>query len=121
MGYYIELPENKNKAVQLERIYGAVRLLEAPKSLAELPSDRALICVVENPMFDAAAYCQSERDLAEFSRPDPTHEQIAAQKKKYEGTDTAFFTLDTGNPRPKTWLLMDKELVQRLTGLTARN
>lgn len=118
MSYYIEVPEDKNKAVQLEKIYGAFRMSGPPKSISEIPKTFALVCVVENPDFDAAAYCHSDSELSRFTQPAPTLEDIEKQRRKVEAMGDRFFTLDTGKPRPMTWLLMEKELVERLTHFT---
>ncbi len=90
MGYYIQVPENLNKAAQLQKIYQA-EIIREPESFDEVPDHRGLICVVENPGFDAAAYCYSEGEFEEFSRIDG---------------------------RLRTWLLMDKTMVEILSGFT---
>ena len=87
MGYYIETPENFNKANQLVALYNA-NLIDEP---GELHPTKAIICVVQNPFFDAAGYCYSEKELSVFRHNDG---------------------------RPRSWLLMDKDLVHKLTGYT---
>ena len=84
MGYYMEVPKPTNKAEQLIKLYGAKSIEVPPKSLTEVPEGKALVVVVENGYFDAAAYawCQSELD--------------------------AFLPYD-GHRR--TWLLIDKDKV----------
>lgn len=80
MGYYIEVPHHKDKATQLRQLHGAEVLTDVPR-IADVPPDKVLICVAENPLFDAAgvAYDQAEADaFAEF------------------------------DGRRKTWLLLDK-------------
>jgi hypothetical protein len=88
MGYYIEVPKDLHKAFQIINIYGAKKLMAPPKTLSEIPSDQALICVVENGPFDAAAYCYNDGELKDFSYQDG---------------------------RMKTWLTLDKKLVEKLT------
>ena len=89
MGYYIQVPKNLNKAQQLKDLYNATEI-PCPKSLMEVPADKALVCVVSNGLFDAAAYAHSEGELQGLSRP--------------------------SDMRPKYWLLMDKALVEQLSG-----
>ena len=64
---------------------GAEPIVE-PQSLDDHPN-RAIICVVENGFFDAAAWAWCERELAAFKRPDG---------------------------RPKRWLIADTETVEKL-------
>ena len=87
MGRYIQTGEATGKAQYLVDNCGANRV-EKPSRFEEIPADKALICVVANPMFEGAAYCYSPEELIEFG-------QI---------TDN----------RPKTWLLMEKSLVEEL-------
>ena len=70
MGYYIEVPENLNKARQLEEIYGAHLLAACPRSYDDIPKDIALICVVNNVAFEAAGYCYSPEEFAAFKSHD---------------------------------------------------
>lgn len=89
MGYYLEVPRTTQKDVQLQKLYNATRI-HRPDKLSEIPGDKALICVVVNPFFDAAAYCYSDDELRVFSDPEDS--------------------------RSKTWLLMEKGKVEELTG-----
>jgi hypothetical protein len=73
----------KNKAAFL--MDNGAKQAFAPKP-STLPSDKALICVVENFMFDAAGYCFDDREFEAFDVPDG---------------------------RYKTWLVMDKEVVEK--------
>jgi hypothetical protein len=95
MGYYIEVPKNKNKAAQLVELYEA-QIIPKPKKFSDVPEDKALICVVENTAFDAAGFCYNEREFKVFER-------------------------DFSNPqRPRTWLLMDKVLTKKLSGFNLK-
>lgn len=89
MGYYIQGPL-KGKALHICTEHKAVPLRKTPKSVKEFPPDKAVICVVENPIFDAAAFCYDDMELGEFQTP--------------------------ADDRPKVWLLMDRALARELTG-----
>lgn len=62
MGYYINAPDipSTGKASALISKYGAVRI-DPPLEWKE-----GIVCVVENGMFDAAAYCFSQAEMDEF-------------------------------------------------------
>lgn len=91
MGYYIEVPNNKGKAQQLSNLYGAEILPAAPKEMPE--PHLAVICVVDNGLFEAAALCYDVQEFQVFMMPDY---------------------------RPKTWLLMDKIKAWELSGFRQR-
>lgn len=94
MGYYLETPRMKDKARQLEKIYGARKVSMEEALDAMYAGTAAVICVVRNAEFDAAAFCHS---LSEFRR------------FNYVSDD-----------RPRTWLIIDdKALVEDLSGYTA--
>lgn len=88
MGYYIQVPENKGKVHQLVELHGATLLNKRPE-FDKVPSDKAIICVLDNGPFEAAGYAYSESEMSAFAYPDG---------------------------RMKAWLLMDKALVHKLTG-----
>jgi len=88
MGWYIDTEVNKGKATYIEENYNGM-IIPRPTSFDKVPDSKALICVVDNGFFEAAGYCFSEREFEVFTAPDP---------------------------RPKTWLLMDKEKAEELTG-----
>lgn len=88
MGYYIQVPENLNKAAQLVAIYQA-EIIPEPLGFDEVPEGKGLVCVVQNPLFDAAAYCYNADEFEEFKRDDG---------------------------RLKTWLLMDRAQAEELSG-----
>lgn len=91
MGYYIQVPDNLNKAMQLVNIHNA-EIIPCPESFSDVPDNLGLVCVVENPGFDAAAYCYSQSEFAEFTREDG---------------------------RIKLWLVMNKEKAEKLSGYAA--
>jgi len=87
MGYYIDGPA-KGKAVFIKGKYGA-DIISTP-AVFNVPAGKALICVVDNGPFEAAAYCFNVREFKAFS--------------------------DHADPRPKKWLLMDRSKAEELTG-----
>ena len=96
MGYYINAEGigSHQKAEALIRLHGAklVSRDADPKiDFSKIPEDKALVCVVENGYFDAAAYCYDEDEYKAFS--DATRDQ-----------------------RKRTWLYLNKEWTTRITG-----
>ena len=91
MGYYIQTSGLKNKAQEIVEVYGAEPIPQ-PASLAEVGDDYAVICVVQNPLFDAAGLCYSDDELKDFARPDSDYQ------------------------RPRTWLKMEKAKAYELAG-----
>lgn len=89
MGYYIETPKRLGKAEQLKTMYGAEIISKVPTTFGDIPTGKALICVVNNGMFEAAGYIYSEREFSEFSHPDGRH---------------------------RDWVLMDLEIAQVQSG-----
>lgn len=85
MGYYVEGPA-LGKVGYLVRL-GAKVTVPNP-SWKSIPEDKALIIVVNNGPFEAAALAFSENELLAFTDP--------------------------GDPRPKTFLLLDKKEAHRL-------
>lgn len=92
MGYYIQTPANTDKAGQLVKV-GAEIQAGGPPAWPDIPEDKALVCVVHNGMFDAAALVYSEDELRDFNLPQDT--------------------------RTRTWLLMEKAQAHQLAGYTA--
>ena len=88
MGYYIEVPNNKGKAAQIVEMYGG-EIIPQPDTFDKVPQGKALICVVDNGLFEAAGYCFDSREFGEFTRPDG---------------------------RPKQWVLLDLIKAQKLSG-----
>ena len=91
MGYYIETPHNKGKAEQLVELYGA-RIVPNRPEFKDIKPSEAIICVVQNAMFDAAGFAYDQRELDAFARD--FH----------------------GPQRLRTWLLMDRAKACELTG-----
>lgn len=86
MGFYIQTPMNLSKAQYLADTYSAEILSKIPTWC----EDKAIICIVNNGAFEAAAYCYSRAEFEAFSYP----------------TDV----------RKKCWLYMDKAIAQKLSG-----
>lgn len=92
MGYYIEVPDHKGKAQQISDLHGGLVLDHVPE-WAEIPEGMAAISVIDNGMFEAAAFCYSE-----------------AEYKEFRGDHTG---------RPQTWVLIDWDKAVELTGYSA--
>lgn len=90
MGYYIQTEQNHNKASQIVATHGAVIITasEAEGYINDL--EKAVICVIENPMFDAAAFCYDRKEFQAFN--------------------------EDNSGRRKTWLVMDRSKAKELSG-----
>lgn len=69
MGVYLETARSVNKALQLISEHGAEPIDQPPTYFADIPPGKVLICVVQNPGFDAAAVCYDEGEFREFTNP----------------------------------------------------
>ncbi len=69
MGYYIQVPKDKNKAQQIVELYGG-RIAVVPPSFEDIIPDEAIICVIDNGSFEAAAFCYNQRELHAFTYMD---------------------------------------------------
>lgn len=92
MGYYLKSTGSRlmglhGKAEDLIKDCGAVRI-HRPDSFDRVDPGAALICVMDNGLFEAAALVYNEREFEEFTRPD--------------------------DHRPKVWLKMDKKTAHEL-------
>ena len=88
MGYYIQGP-NIGKVDFLLKNHDAIMLESAVQAREAFKEGFGVVCVVDNGPFEAAAFAFSEDELEVFARPDH---------------------------RPKTWLAMDRKLVEKLSG-----
>jgi hypothetical protein len=88
MTLYLDLPGSGGKLDRLLGEFGAVALPGPPGGLDEVPPDRALICVVDMGDYEAPGYIITEIELATWA--------------------------DRADTRPRTWLLMDRGVADRL-------
>lgn len=94
MGFYLETMRHKDKAAQLIKMYNAreVRMEDALDAIFD--NKGAVICVIRNPNFDAAAFCYSLKEFRRFNYVD--------------------------DDRPRKWLIIDdRDMVEELTGYKA--
>lgn len=89
MGYYVQTPKNTGKALQLRSLYNA-EIIDKPESFEAIPEGKALIVIVDNTLFEAAAYAYSASEFEAFTNP--------------------------FDERFKQYVLMDKKLVEELVG-----
>jgi hypothetical protein len=91
MGYYIETAQPKNKAAAIRQDLNAIEITVDEAEFFIKEQMGAVICVVNNGPFEAAAYCYNLDEFRAFN---------------YDDDD-----------RPKTWLLVeDVEKVHEVTG-----
>ncbi len=88
MGYYIQGPTFDKASYIVEKYNGKV--IPVSEALENLKAGKGVICVVQNGVFDAAAFCFSEREFEAFNDPD--------------------------DHRIKTWIFMDLEKAKELSG-----
>ena len=69
MGFYIQVPQHKGKAQQIVELYEG-RIIPCPNRFEDIPSNEAIICVVDNDLFEAAAFCYNQDEFRVFSSPD---------------------------------------------------
>lgn len=92
MGYYIQCDSPKGKAQQIIDALGAIEINQDEAGFfVKEGADCAVVCVVDNGLFEAAAYCYNPTEFRQFTRPE--------------------------DDRPKKWLLVEnKSKVEQLTG-----
>lgn len=115
MGFYVQVPVAKGKVDWLRENCDAK--VVAPPGNFELVEkaapDKALICVVDNGPFEAAALCYDSLEFERFNEPDeigPAVEQsgnFVVFRSEFQAR---------GEQRPRTWLLMDKVKAYELSG-----
>jgi len=81
MGYYIQTAGNKGKANYLVTRMGG-KLVPQPKSFEEIPTDKALIVVLDNGPFEAAGLAFNPAELQAFTRPDGRDKQFVLLDRK---------------------------------------
>ena len=87
MGFYIQGPLVGKADFLMERYNADIVSMTRAQQL--VGDDKlAVICLVDNGPFEAAAYCYDAREFAGFTHPE--------------------------DMRPKLWMTMDKETVHRL-------
>ena len=94
MGFYIETPGiTKGKARHLlDTIPGAMEIIEEEAESYLYDPDNAVVCVVENPVFDAAGFIYDKR---EFTRSLPRWDDARTRRwlvlpRKYVEERTRF-------------------------------
>ena len=88
MGFYIEVPKNKDKAQQIVELYGG-QIVLSPPSFEDITPNDAIICVVDNGIYEAAGFAFDQEELLRFSIPDG---------------------------RLRMWVIMDRKKACELTG-----
>jgi hypothetical protein len=99
MGHYIEVPSSRDKANLIvdghavgfngESLSYAAEHTAKPASFSSVPAGKALVCVIDNGLFEAAGWAYDESEFMAFAYPDG---------------------------RPRRWLLMDREAAVKATG-----
>ena len=89
MGYYVQTDAVHGKVDYIVKNYGG-KIVSQPRSWSDIPEGKALLVVVNNGPFEAAAYAYKQEEFQDFTNP----------------TDR----------RPKEFVLIDKELANKLTG-----
>ncbi len=92
MGFYVEVPDTlKGKAAVIQETFNAAVVTQAAAEEIVRAAQEAVICVVENDLFDAAAFCYSPDEFERFSH--------------------------VSDPRRKTWLVIkNRPMIEKITG-----
>lgn len=90
MGYYIQTPGHcLGKAAIIAKAYQGQVLDGPPAQYSDIPTGKALIAVVDNGLFEAAAFAYDEKEFKVFTDPE--------------------------DDRPVTYLLIDRSVAETLT------
>jgi len=84
MGIYVETGTTHNKAAWVADHCNGLVVLDPP-NFSKVPKDKAVVCVANNGSFEAAGYAFDEQEFERFNSDDP---------------------------RPRLWVVADKELVE---------
>jgi len=90
MGWYIQVPEKKDKAKQLVELHDANIVSQEQAKLAIEDLSKAVIVVCDNGPFEAAGFACDDKEFEAFTQP--------------------------SDRRPKQFLIMDRDLVKKLSG-----
>lgn len=90
MGYYIETTSPHNKAATILARVPGTHVVQGTPRWEDLPEGKAYVCVVDNRIFEAAAFVYNESEYVAFTLPE--------------------------DHRLKTWLTMDRADAERLSG-----
>ncbi len=88
MGYYIQTPENLDKVHQIAGLYGG-KIVPKPV-FSDVPADKALVVVISNVIFEAAALVYDQLEFDAFHEP--------------------------GDDRKKQYVLLDRATAHKLAG-----
>lgn len=89
MGYYIQTPRPKDKAAYLQLAFDAKEITQQEAKALINNEALAPLCVVDNGPFEAVGFMHSAKEFEAFTLPE--------------------------DPRPKTFLAMDRNRVVTLT------
>ena len=92
MGYYIQTPLRKGKAVQICASNKEARIIAEPRSFDDVEMKHGLVVVVDNGPFEAAAFCHNAQEFKDF--------------------------VDSKDDRPRTWLIMDRRKAEIQSGFS---
>lgn len=92
MGYYIQCKGHFDKAEKIAQEHNGLILSGVKQAEDAFNAGLGVICVVRNPMFEAAGFCFSRDEF-----------EMWADR---QGRDH----------RPKTWVAIDLELAKKLSG-----
>lgn len=88
MGYYIQTPgHHHGKAARIARDHQGTLLQSPPKYFVDIPEDKALVCVVDNGPFEAAALAYDQGEFECFTDPNDSRPQsyvLLDKQKAYE-------------------------------------
>jgi hypothetical protein len=94
MGYYINQTTKRNLDTlgKADALIADENAIELPFAPDEFPTDRGIVCVVNNGPFEAASFAYNKEEMDAFN--------------------------DLSDPRPKRWLVMDLNTAKKLSGFS---
>ena len=75
MGYYIQTKGTHGKAEEIAREHGGEIVDQLDAAMAMMDKSKAVICVVDNGPFEAAAFAFDDSEFKEFTRPEDPRSQ----------------------------------------------